>query len=69
MCNILYAQVETTKVGKVELFFQWCMVTGLYRPHLGDLIIKRLHRLIHLTSGGVIRCGGLITVIAPVVLE
>ncbi|CAI9282900.1 unnamed protein product [Lactuca saligna] len=53
-------QLETTKVGKAELFLLWCMITGSYR----DIIIRRFHRVITLRTGCAIRCGGLIFVIA-----
>ncbi|CAI9304013.1 unnamed protein product [Lactuca saligna] len=63
ICNIIYAQIETTKAGKAELFLLWCMITGSYHPHFGDLIIRRFHRVIALCTSGAIRCGGLISVI------
>ncbi|CAI9260209.1 unnamed protein product [Lactuca saligna] len=64
ICNIIYAQIETTKSGKAELFLLWCMITRSHRPHFGDVIIKRFHRVISFLTHGAIRCGGLISVIA-----
>ncbi|CAI9290091.1 unnamed protein product [Lactuca saligna] len=63
ICNIIYAQIETTKVSKAELFLLWFMVTGSYYQHFGDLIIKRFHRVIALRTGGAICCGSLISII------
>ncbi|CAI9296859.1 unnamed protein product [Lactuca saligna] len=45
------------------------MVTGLNRPHFGDIITKRFHRVIGLRTGGAIRCGGLISFIAHSLVE
>ncbi|CAI9262447.1 unnamed protein product [Lactuca saligna] len=45
------------------------MVTGLHRPHFGDIITKRFHKVINLRTGGTISCGGLISVIAHSFLE
>ncbi|CAI9268470.1 unnamed protein product [Lactuca saligna] len=64
ICNIIYSQLETTKADKVELFPLWYMITGSYRPHFGDIIIRRFHRVIALRTGGAIRYGGLIFVIS-----
>ncbi|CAI9262189.1 unnamed protein product [Lactuca saligna] len=57
-------ELETTKAGKAKLFLLWCMITKSYRTHFGDIIIQRFHRVISLHTGGAIRCGGLISVIA-----
>ncbi|CAI9296507.1 unnamed protein product [Lactuca saligna] len=40
------------------------MIIGSHHPHFGDIIINRLHRVISLRTGGAIRCGGLIVIIA-----
>ena len=45
------------------------MVSGLYRPHFDDLIIKIFHRVINLRTDGHIRCGGLIAVITHTLME
>ncbi|CAI9291280.1 unnamed protein product [Lactuca saligna] len=69
ICIIIYAQVETMKSGKADLFILWCMVARWYRPYFGDLIIKRFHRVLNLRTGGAILCGGLITIIARTLVE
>ncbi|CAI9264997.1 unnamed protein product [Lactuca saligna] len=62
--NIIYAQLETKKADKADLFLLCCMITGSYHPHFGDIIIRRFHRVIALRTGDVIPCGGLISIIA-----
>ncbi|CAI9286831.1 unnamed protein product [Lactuca saligna] len=57
-------ELETIKSVKAEFFLLWCMITNLHRPHFGDIIIKRFHKVISLHTGGAIRCGGLISIIA-----
>lgn len=40
------------KAWKAEFFILWFMVIGSYRLHLGDLIIKRFHRVLNLGLAG-----------------
>lgn len=67
ICKILFAQIETSMAGKVELTILWAIVIRVYWPHFGHLLMKWFHIVIRLRSGsGKNLCGGLITLIAHV---